>query len=125
MRAPGHRLALQLGTTIVAFWLLTMVILVRAAALSPDASGSMLAVFDPGIGEDEVFGKLIAAGGRPVRRTWLPFVWVVSGSEPGFAGRLERQGALGTYGELPFAPAIAGCFAYADAKVADMFALRP
>ncbi len=85
----------------------------------------MLAVFEPGIGEDELFGKLIAAGGRPVRRTWLPFVWVVSGSEPGFAGRLERQGALGAYGELPFAPAVAGCFAYADAKVADMFTLRP
>jgi hypothetical protein len=93
--------------------------------LGPDASGNMLAVFEPGTGEDEVFASLIAAGGRPVRSTWLPFVWVVSGNDPGFVGRLESQGALGAYGELPFAPAIAGCFAYADAKVADLFALRP
>jgi hypothetical protein len=40
-------------------------------------------------------------------------------------GRLERQGALGAYDELPFAPAIAGCFAYADARLADLFTLRP
>ena len=125
MDFAGHRLALKLAAAIVALWLAAMIALVRLAALEPDASGSMLAVFDPGTGEDEIFAGLVAAGGRPVRRTWLPFVWVVSGSEPGFAGRLERAGALGAYGELPFAPAIAGCFAYADAKVADMFALRP
>jgi hypothetical protein len=125
MGFAGHRLALKLAAAVVALWLVSMIVLVRAAALDPDASGNMLAVFNPGTDEDEVFASLVAAGGRPVRRTWLPFVWVVSGSEPGFAGRLKRQGALGAYGELPFAPALAGCFAFADAKVADMFSLRP
>ena len=121
----GHRLALKLAAAIVTLWLVAMIALVRLAALGPEASGSMLAVFDPGTADDAVFASLVAAGGRPVRQTWLPFVWVVSGAEPGFAGRLERNGALGAYGELPFAPAIAGCFAYADTKVADLFALRP
>jgi hypothetical protein len=125
MGVADHRLALKLAAAVVGIWLIAMVALVRAAALGPDASGTVLAVFEPGTAEDAVFSKLIAAGGRPVRRTWLPFVWVVSGGEPGFAGRLKGQGALGAYGELPFAPAIAGCFAYADAKIADLFVLRP
>lgn len=125
MPVAGHRLALKLAAALLALWLVAMIALVRAAALDPDASGTMLAVFDPGVGEDTVFASLVAAGGRPVRRTWLPFVWIVAGNEPGFAGRLKRHGALGAYGELPFAPAIAGCFAYADAKAAELFALRP
>lgn len=124
MAIAGHRLALKLGAAIVALWLIAMIALVRAAALEPASSGTMLAVFEPGTGEDEVFARLVAAGGRPVRQTWLPFVWVVSGNDSGFAGRLMDQGAIGAYAELPFAPA-AGCFAYADAKVADLFALRP
>jgi hypothetical protein len=125
MVSSGHRLALQIAAAIVALWLLSMIVLVRAAALGPDASGTMLAVFDPGIAEDTIFASLLAAGGKPVRRTWLPFIWVVSGTGPGFAGRLRDQGALGTYRELPFAPTLAGCFAFADAKVADVFTLRP
>jgi hypothetical protein len=125
MILADHRLALKLAAAIVSVWLVAMIALVRVAALGPEASGNMLAVFDPGVSEDEVFASLVAAGGKPVRKTWLPFVWVVSGSERGFAGRLEGQGALGTYGELPFAPTVAGCFAYADAKVAELFALRP
>jgi hypothetical protein len=52
-------------------------------------------------------------------------VWVVSGEEKGFAGRLRNEGAMGAYGELPFAPAVAGCLAYADAKMAEIFSLRP
>jgi len=50
---------------------------------------------------------------------------VVVGEQQGFAGRLFEQGAIGAYGELPFAPAVAGCLAYADAKMAEIFDLRP
>jgi hypothetical protein len=52
-------------------------------------------------------------------------VWVVSGDEPESSGRLVSQGALGTYRELPVAASLAGCFAFADAKIADLFAIRP
>ena len=109
----------------LAVWLIGMAIVVRSAALGPEASGKMLAVFEPGTSQDRIFNTLVAAGGRPVRDTWLPFVWVVAGDESGFAGRLKQQGAVGAYGELPFAPAVAGCLAYADAKMAELFSLRP
>lgn len=123
--ALDHRFALKLALSVLAVWLMGMVIVVRSAALGPEASGKMLAVFEPGTSQDAIFNTLVAAGGRPVRETWLPFVWVVAGDESGFAGRLKLHGAVGAYGELPFAPAVAGCLAYADAKVAELFSLRP
>lgn len=123
--ALDHRLAVKLALSVLAVWLVGMTIIVRSAALGPQASGKMLAVFEPGTSQDAIFNTLVAAGGRPVRETWLPFVWVVTGDEAGFAGRLTLHGAVGAYGELPFAPAVAGCLAYADAKVAELFSLRP
>jgi hypothetical protein len=124
-RSADHRLALRLTLGVLAIWLLGMAVVVRSAALGPDASGKMLAVFEPGTNQDKIFAMLVAAGGRPLRDTWLPFVWVVAGDERGFAGRLKQHGAVGAYGELPFAPPVAGCLAYADAKMVELFTLRP
>ena len=72
-----------------------------------------------------MFASIIAADGKPLRGTWLGFVWVVAGEEAGLAGRLEEHGAIGTYAELPFNPTLAGCFAYADAKVSEVFSMKP
>jgi hypothetical protein len=41
------------------------------------------------------------------------------------AGKLAENGAIGTYAEMPFSPSITGCFAYADAKMAELFVIRP
>lgn len=125
MPGLGHKLALWLAIAVVVVALGAMAAAMRAAALPDDASGVMLVVFQPGIGEDEIFARLIAAGGAPLRPTWLPFVWVVSGEPAGFVGQIRATGALGAYGELPFSPQIAGCFAYFDAKAVELFSLRP
>ena len=97
----------------------------RQAALPPEAPGPLLAVFEPGMSEDEIFARIVAANGKPLRGTWLGFVWVVAGEEAGLAGRLEAQGAIGAYSELPFNASLAGCFAFADAKMADALSWRP
>jgi hypothetical protein len=68
---------------------------------------------------DDIFAKLSIAGARPIRETAFGFIWVVAGDEPGLAGRLASQGAIGAYRELPMNPTIAGCFALADAKIAE------
>jgi hypothetical protein len=125
MRWPGHRFALGFAGAVIMVWLLGMAVVVRQAALPPEATGPMLVVFDPGTPEDQMFAKIIAADAKPVRNTWLGFVWVIAGDKPGLAGRLAENGAIGTYAELPFSPSVAGCFAYADAKVAELFAIRP
>ena len=114
---PGHRLALVLFAAILAAWIAVMAVLMRQSALPPEASGTMLAVFEPGTDGDEIFSRLTRAGARPVRPTAFGFIWIVAGEEPGLAGRLLRQGAIGAYRDLPISPTIAGCFALADAEV--------
>ncbi len=122
---PGHRLVLILAASVLVVFLLAMAITMRAAALGPAATGPMLAVFPAGDDDDQVFAALIRAGGRPMRKTWVPGVWVVAGDEAGFAGRLKREGALAAYRQLPFSPQIAGCFAFVDQKTVALFAVRP
>jgi hypothetical protein len=125
MPGLGHKLAVWLAAAVLVVSLVGMAAAMRAAALPPEATGKMLVVFQPGTGQDDMFGRLIAAGGEPIRQTWLGFVWVVSSQTPGFAGRIVADGALGAYDEMPFSPQIAGCFAYVDAKAMELFALRP
>lgn len=61
----------------------------------------------------------MAAEARPVRQAAIGFSWVVTGDVPCLAGRLMRQGAIGTYRDLPVSPTISGSFAFADAKSAN------
>ncbi len=118
MSWPGHRLAFTLFFAVILAWVAVMAVLMRQASLPATASGPMLAVFEPGTSPDDIFARLTIAGARPVRETAFGFIWVVAGDEPGLAGRLAQQGAIGAYRELPLSPSIAGCFALADAKIA-------
>jgi hypothetical protein len=97
-----------------------MAMVMRHAALPPEAAGPMLVVFEPGISQDAIFRAIVDAGARPVRATAFGFIWVVTGEEEGLAGRLVGSGALGAYAELPLNPSLAGCFAFADAKVSNL-----
>lgn len=114
-----HRLAITIFAGIIVSWLIIMAVLMRASALPPEASGVMLAVFEPGTPSDEIFAKLTRAEARPIKETAFGFIWVVAGDAPGLAGKLAAEGAIGAYRELPISPTIAGCFAWADATVAS------
>jgi hypothetical protein len=118
---PSHKFALMFFTSVIALWLIAMAIIMRAGALSPDASGTMLAVFEPNTPSDKVFASIIKAGAKPIRQTSFGFIWVVISDEVGLSGRLKDNGAIGSYRNLPLSPTIAGCFALADAKVAEAF----
>lgn len=117
---PGHRAALAFFAAVLAVWLGVMAVVMRDAALPAEAGGTMLAVFEPGTPQDEIFARLTLAEARPIRPTALGFIWIVAGDAPGLAGRLKQQGALGAYRDLPISPTLAGCFAYADAKIASL-----
>ncbi len=124
MQWPGHRFAIFLFASVILVWLAGMMILMRKSALTADASGTMMVVFNPGTEKDQAFAAIINSGGMPIRETSFGFIWVVSGDVPGLAGKLEQNGALGAYRDLPISPTIAGCIAVADAKVADAFGLQ-
>jgi hypothetical protein len=121
MNFPGHKFAATLFSSVIVVWLFAMAIIMRAGALPAEASGTMLAVFNPGTSQDQIFAMLVNAGAKPIRETSFGFIWVVSGDEPGLSGRLHAQGSIGNYRNLPLSPTIAGCFALADAKVAEAF----
>ena len=121
MSFPGHRFALGLFGGVILLWLIAMSAIMRAGALPAEASGTMLAVFNPGTPQDKIFASLVNAGAKPIRETSFGFIWVVAGDEAGLSGRLQAQGSIGNYRNLPLSPTIAGCFAYADAKVAEAF----
>ena len=121
MRWPGHRLALGFFVSILTIWLVAMAVLMRQSALPPEASGPMLAVFEPGTPQDDIFAALTRAEARIVRPSALGFIWIVAGDEPGLARRLADRGVIGAYRDLPISPTIAGCFDSADAKVANFF----
>lgn len=117
MTLRPHRFAFRFFAVVIILWLVAMFALMRASLLPQDATGSMLAVFDPAISSDEAFAAITRAGARPIRRTAFGFIWVVDGT----AGNLTRQGALGAYRDLPISPELAGCAAVADRKVAELF----
>lgn len=114
MALHAHRLALGLFTGVAAVWLAVMGFLLHRAALPPEASGDMLAVFRPGTAQDDALFALLNAGGTPIRQTATGFVWIVTDSTPGLVGRLKQQGMVAAYRPLPFTPTVAGCFALPD-----------
>jgi hypothetical protein len=124
MHWPGHRFALTLFASVLGLWLIGMMILMRQSALAPEATGTMLVVFNPGTPKDQAFAAIINSGAKPIRETTFGFIWVVTGNAVGMAGKLQQNGALGAYRDLPISPTIAGCVAVADAKVADAFGLQ-
>ena len=124
MAYPGHKLALGIAASVLVLWLAAMSIALRAARLEPEASGTMIVVFEPGTSSNDGLAKLIAADALPMRKTWVSFVWVAHGDRAGLSKRLMQQGALGTYRNLPLSPALSGCFAYSDIKMQELFSFR-
>lgn len=123
MSWPGHKFALTFFAGVILVWLGAMALIMREGRLPPEATGTMLAVFNPSTTQDEIFAKLVNAGAKPIRETSFGFIWVVTGDEMGLSGRLHAQGSIGNYRNLPLSPTIAGCFAYADAKVTEFVGL--
>lgn len=117
MIARPHRFAFQFFAAVIILWLVAMFALMRASVLPADATGTMLAVFDPSTTHDDAFAAITRAGAKPIRKTAFGFIWVVDGT----AGNLTREGALGAYRDLPISPELAGCVVVADAKVMELF----
>ena len=108
-RSPsGHALALLLAGVVLATWVSVMALSLRQASLPPETDGLVLVAFPPGTSDADAFAAVERAGGELVRPTWLGFAWVAHGSDSGFVGRLEGEGALAALGELALAPVVLG-----------------
>ncbi len=125
MNWPGHKLAIGLFAAVLLATGLAMAGTMLAGRASDEEAGTLLAVFPPSTRPNNVFGRIILAGGKPIRPTWVRGTWVVHGGDEGFASRLKAQGAIGAYRNSPVLPQLAGCFAFVDAKSVQLFAMRP
>jgi hypothetical protein len=121
---PGHKFAAAFFATVLLVSLAGMAAFMVASRADDAQTGTMLAVFHPSTSEQDVFGKIILAGGRPIRPTWMPGTWIVYGDSAGFAGKLKAHGALGAYTSSPVLPQLAGCFAYVDSKAVQVFTIN-
>lgn len=125
--AREHGLALGFAGAVVLVWAGLTGWAASRAVLPPEATGTMLAVFPPGADAGTVYDAVIDAGARPLRTTWMAGAWVVTGDEPGLAGRLESRGALATFTDFPFGgPRLGGCAAVSvDAARPIRYRLQP
>lgn len=93
------------------FWVGFVALVLWHAALSDDASGTVVVVYPRALDDAEQFLAVLDAGGRLVQTTWLDNIWVVHGDEPGFVARLKHSGATAAFSYQPFQPVMAGgCF---------------
>lgn len=105
-----HRFALKLLAWITGIWFVGMALLFKAAALPPEASGTVIALFPIGTETTRAVTASAAAGAKLVSPSWFENVLVVADEAPGLAGRLKEHGALAVFANTSFGGfSFAGC----------------
>ena len=109
MAAP-HRLALGFVAAVLLLWAGLFGWTLQRAALPPEASGRVVAVYPFGWDMLAVTAAATRTEARLVRQTWLPNAVEVASDEAGFAARLRDSGAIAVYRAQPFTLfTLAGC----------------
>lgn len=104
-----HRLALKLALGVLLAWLAVMALTLYAAALPPQAAGTVVAVFPPGADRNATGDVVLRSGGSPLRQGWLGLAWQAHSDDPGFAGRLRNGGAVLVLRATPAVLLMTGC----------------
>ena len=99
----GHGFALKLAGAIVGVWLLLMGLVLYHAALPPEGSGVVIAVFPLGTDSTAVATASAATGARILSTTWFDNMLIVEDEMPGLAGRLRAAGAIAAFRNVSFA----------------------
>ena len=108
--AATHRLALGFVAAILLLWAGLFGWTLQRAALPPEASGRVIAVYPFGWSEPAVTAAALQTEARLVRQTWLANAVELASEDPGFAGRLRGSGAIAVYRAQPFSLfTLAGC----------------
>ena len=106
----GHKLALGFLAAVVIAWAAIFALTLKQAELPPEAGGRVVAVYPFGWSGQASAAAALRTEGRLVRETWLPNILEVASDQPGFAGRLQQNGAVAVYRSEPFSLfTLAGC----------------
>jgi hypothetical protein len=105
-----HRFALKLLAWIAGIWLIALALVFEAAALPPEASGTVIVLFPLGTSAPEAVAASAAAGAKLVSASWFDNMLVVADEAPGLAARLRQAGAIEVFANMRFAGfSFAGC----------------
>ena len=108
--AAGHRLAFGLLLAVTLVWAVLFGFTLRQAALPPEASGRVIAVYPFGWGDAASFAAATRTEARLVRQTWLANALELASDDPGFAARLQQTGAIAVFRAQSFDLfTLAGC----------------
>ena len=99
----SHGFALNLAGGIVGVWLLLLGFALYEAALPPEGSGIVIAVFPPGTDGTTIAAASGAIGARILSTTWFDNMLIVEDETPGLAGRLRQAGAIAVFSNISFA----------------------
>ncbi len=105
----GHKLALKLALGVLLVWLAVMALTLYAAALPPQAAGTVVAVFPPGADRNTTGNAVLRAGGAPLQQGWLGLAWQAHSDASGFVGRLQDGGAVLVLRATPAVLLMTGC----------------
>lgn len=106
----GHKLALGFLAAVAVIWAAVFSLTLAEAELPPDAEGRVVAVYPFGWNGEAATAAALRTEARLVRQTWLPNILELSSDQPGFAGRLQQNGAIAVYRAQPFSLfTLAGC----------------
>ena len=107
---PDHRFALKLLGGILSVWIVALILVLGAARLPPESSGTVIALFPPRLTGAQSVAASAAAGAKLVSASWFENVLVVADEAPGLTGRLQDQGALAVFRNISLAGvSFAGC----------------
>lgn len=108
--AGSHKLAVGFFAAVIVAWAAMLAVTLRQAELPPAAEGRVVAVYPFGWSSTASTAAALRTEARLVRETWLPNILEVISEEPGFAGRLQQNGAVAVYRAQPFSLfTLAGC----------------
>ncbi len=108
--ASPHRIGLGFLAAILLLWAGLLGWTLQRAALPPEASGRVIAVYPFGWRDPAVTAAALQTEARLVRQTWLTNAVELASEDPGFAGRLRGTGAIAVYRAQPFTLfTLAGC----------------
>jgi hypothetical protein len=113
---PNHAWKRVCSLLLAVTWLPLLGTHLYRTSLTDAGTGTAVVVFSPLASSADVFRRVMEADGSLVRPvSWLRRAWIVHSLQPGFAGRLREQGALGVYSTDLLSPrALFNCFRLAD-----------
>lgn len=109
-RLAPHSVALGFVLAVLLLWAGLLGWTLQRAALPPEASGRVIAVYPFGWDDLAVTAAAMRTEARLVRQTWLPNAVELVSEDAGFADRLRSHGAIAVYRAQPFNLfTLAGC----------------